>query len=162
MKLYPEEWTCVARYQKTHSAPRLTDDQVREVRDTGKRYVRWTQSLLMALDTENAARHPGTGFWGLLVGGGPWGQPCHLSHHLMPALPWYQQCRLHWRLRAMMSPEQRRHFCITPVIGFPRLLWHVLHVNFQYACELMTGQTEHAAGGSRSLHGSASHGPSTT
>lgn len=92
-----------------------------------------TEHNLMALESENGARNLGTGFWGLLVGGGPWGQPCHLSHHLMPALPWYQQCRLHWKLRAMMSPEQRQYFCIAPVIGYPKLLLHVLRVNFQYA-----------------------------
>lgn len=108
-----------------------------------------TEHNLMALDTENGARNLGLGFWGLLVGGGPWGQPCHLSHHLIPALPWYQQCRLHWKLRAMMSPQQRRYFCITPVIGFPRLLIHVLRVNFQYARDLMRQRAEHPVDDSR-------------
>lgn len=103
-----------------------------------------TEHNLMALDTENGARNLGIGFWGLLVGGGPWGQPCHLSHHLMPALPWYQQCRLHRRLKAMMSPEQRQHFCIAPITGFPKLLLHVLRVNIQYARQFVSGHRQNA------------------
>lgn len=105
-----------------------------------------TEHNLMSLETENGARNLGLGFWGLLVGGGPWGQPCHLSHHLIPALPWYQQCRLHFKLRSMMTRDQRRYFCIQPVVGFPRLLLHVLGVNLRYARDFMTGQNDRAVG----------------
>lgn len=88
-----------------------------------------TEHNLMALDVANGARNLGCGFWGLLVGGGPWGQPCHLSHHLIPALPWYQQCLLHFQLRRLMTPAQRRYFNIEPIIGFPRLLGYAVATN---------------------------------
>jgi hypothetical protein len=41
----------------------------------------------------------GIGLWGLLIGGGPWGQPCHFSHHYAPDLSWYQQLQLHFFLK---------------------------------------------------------------
>lgn len=84
-----------------------------------------TEHLFMPLDRVNGTRELGLGFWGLLLGGGPWGQPCHLSHHLAPALPWYQQLRLHFFLRRVLSPEQRSHFFPRPVIGIPSLLWRL-------------------------------------
>ncbi|MFY2564259.1 fatty acid desaturase [Corallococcus terminator] len=84
-----------------------------------------TEHLFMPLDRVNGTRELGLGFWGLLLGGGPWGQPCHLAHHLAPALPWYQQLRLHFFLRRVLSPEQRRHFFLRPVIGLPSLLWRL-------------------------------------
>ncbi|MFY1826038.1 fatty acid desaturase [Myxococcus fulvus] len=84
-----------------------------------------TEHLFMPLDRANGTRELGLGFWGLLLGGGPWGQPCHLSHHLAPALPWYQQLRMHFFLRRVLTPEQRRHFFLRPVIGLPVLLWRL-------------------------------------
>ncbi|MCP3061221.1 fatty acid desaturase [Myxococcus sp. K38C18041901] len=84
-----------------------------------------TEHLFMPLDRVNGTRELGLGFWGLLLGGGPWGQPCHLSHHLAPALPWYQQLRLHFFLRRVLTPKQRRHFFLRPVIGLPVLLWRL-------------------------------------
>ncbi|MCY0997029.1 fatty acid desaturase [Myxococcus sp. MISCRS1] len=84
-----------------------------------------TEHLFMPLDRANGTRELGLGLWGLLLGGGPWGQPCHLSHHLAPALPWYQQLRLHFFLRRVLTPEQRRHFFLRPVIGLPVLLWRL-------------------------------------
>ncbi|MCP3098450.1 fatty acid desaturase [Myxococcus sp. K15C18031901] len=84
-----------------------------------------TEHLFMPLDRVNGTRELGLGFWGLLLGGGPWGQPCHLTHHLEPALPWYQQLRLHFFLRRLLTPEQRRHFFPRPVLGVPRLLWRL-------------------------------------
>jgi fatty acid desaturase len=66
------------------------------------------------------------GFWGLLVGGGPWGSPCHLEHHLVPSLPWYQQLYLHRFLKKMMTRPQREHFMLTPVVGFPLLWWRLV------------------------------------
>lgn len=44
-------------------------------------------------------RELGLGWLGLLLGGGPWGQPCHFSHHFAPDLSWYQQLRLHFFLK---------------------------------------------------------------
>ncbi|MCY1014543.1 fatty acid desaturase [Pyxidicoccus sp. MSG2] len=84
-----------------------------------------TEHLFMPLDRANGTRELGLGFWGLLLGGGPWGQPCHLTHHLEPALPWYQQLRLHFFLRRVLTAEQRRHFFPRPVIGVPHLLWRL-------------------------------------
>ncbi|NTX14094.1 fatty acid desaturase [Myxococcus sp. CA051A] len=84
-----------------------------------------TEHLFMPLDRVNGTRELGLGFWGLLLGGGPWGQPCHLAHHLAPALPWYQQLRLHFFLRRLLTPEQRRHFFLRPVVGLPALLWRL-------------------------------------
>lgn len=84
-----------------------------------------TEHNLMSLEARHGARNLGLGFWGLLIGGGPWGQPCHLSHHLAPALPWYQQCLLHLRLKQIMTAQQRRYFTLTPFIGYPLLLWNL-------------------------------------
>lgn len=81
---------------------------------------------MMPLNNENGTRELGLGFWGLLLGGGPWGQPCHMVHHLAPNLPWYGQIRMHFYLRALLTPHQRRAFFMTPLIGFPRLVWAVL------------------------------------
>lgn len=91
-----------------------------------------TEHNLMALNTPGGARELGCGFWGLVIGGGPWGQPCHLSHHLIPALPWYQQCLLHGHLVRIMTREQRQFFTIRPVIGFPALLLRVLAENHRW------------------------------
>lgn len=46
-------------------------------------------------DKKYGAKELGLSFTGLLVGGGPWGQPCHFSHHYAPELHWYQQISLH-------------------------------------------------------------------
>jgi fatty acid desaturase len=81
---------------------------------------------LMPLDNRNGARSFGIGFWGLLIGGGPWGQPCHWVHHLAPSIPWYQQIALHRHIRRLLTKRQREQFLLTPVIGFPRLLWRTL------------------------------------
>jgi Fatty acid desaturase len=82
-----------------------------------------TEHLFMPLDRVNGTRELGLGFWGLVLGGGPWGQPCHLSHHLAPALPWYQQIGLHFFLRRELTEEQKRSFFLRPFVGFPLLIW---------------------------------------
>jgi hypothetical protein len=81
------------------------------------------EHLYMPLEREDGTRELGLGFWGLLLGGGPWGQPCHLSHHLAPALPWYQQLGMHFFLRRLLTEEQKRSFFLRPFVGFPLLLW---------------------------------------
>jgi hypothetical protein len=90
------------------------------------RLRQFTEHNLMPLENKNGARSFGTGFWGLLIGGGPWGQPCHWEHHLVPSLPWYQQIALHRFVVKQLTPPQRRQFLISPVIGFPRLWWRIM------------------------------------
>jgi Fatty acid desaturase len=86
----------------------------------------FTEHNLMPLENKDGSRSFGLGFWGLLIGGGPWGQPCHWSHHLVPSIPWYQQLVLHRRIVRLLTPIQREQYLIEPLIGFPRLfarLW---------------------------------------
>jgi hypothetical protein len=90
------------------------------------RLRQFTEHNMMPLDNRNGSRSFGTGFWGLFVGGGPWGSPCHWEHHLVPSLPWYQQLILHRHVVRMLTPLQRRQFLIEPVIGFPRLWWRLV------------------------------------
>ncbi len=90
------------------------------------RVRQFTEHNLMPLENKNGARSLGIGFWGLLIGGGPWGQPCHWEHHLVPSLPWYQQIVLHRHVKKILTPRQREQFLITPVIGFPLLWWRIV------------------------------------
>ena len=90
------------------------------------RLRQFTEHNLMPLENKNGARSFGTGFWGLLVGGGPWGQPCHWEHHLVPSLPWYQQIILHRFVVKLLTPRQREQFLIRPVVGFPMLWWRLI------------------------------------
>jgi Fatty acid desaturase len=86
------------------------------------RLRQFTEHNLMPLENHNGSRSFGIGFWGMTVGGGPWGSPCHLEHHLVPSIPWYQQLLLHRFVVRQMTPSQRKQFLLTPVVGFP-LLW---------------------------------------
>jgi len=88
---------------------------------------------LMPLQNRNGSRSFGLGFWGLLVGGGPWGQPCHLEHHLVPSVPWYQQAILHRYLVSLLTPRQRQQFLLAPVVGFPRLWWRTIRSASRFA-----------------------------
>ncbi len=90
------------------------------------RVRQFTEHNLMPLDNANGSRSFGVGFWGLLVGGGPWGSPCHWEHHLVPSLPWYHQLMLHRHVVRLLTPAQRRQFLVAPVIGFPRLWWQIV------------------------------------
>lgn len=49
---------------------------------------------LMPRDRQYGSREIGWTFLGQVIGGGPWGQPFHFTHHLAPGLPWYLQMRL--------------------------------------------------------------------
>jgi fatty acid desaturase len=71
-----------------------------------------SEHLLLKSDDLPEAREIGNNFWGYLIGGGPWGQPCHLSHHISPSLPWYQQLRLSREIKQILSMEQRKYFFI--------------------------------------------------
>jgi hypothetical protein len=90
------------------------------------RLRQFTEHNLMPLDNKNGSRSFGFGFWGMLVGGGPWGSPCHWEHHLVPSLPWYQQLILHRYLVGLLTPTQRQQFLLRPVIGFPVLWWTLI------------------------------------
>jgi hypothetical protein len=89
------------------------------------RLRQFTEHNLMPLENHQGARSFGLGFWGMLIGGGPWGQPCHWMHHLAPQLPWYQQLLLHRYVQRQLTPAQRRQFLLTPVLGFPLLFWRL-------------------------------------
>jgi len=86
------------------------------------RLRQFSEHNLMPLDNKDGSRSFGVGFWGLLVGGGPWGSPCHWEHHLVASLPWYQQIRLHFYLKRLLTPAQKKQFLLEPVIGYPKLL----------------------------------------
>jgi hypothetical protein len=92
------------------------------------RLRQYTEHNLMPLNVLDGTRDLGTGFWGMLIGGGPWGQPCHWSHHLYPGLPWYNQLRLHFFVKKVLIPEQRREFLLKPVIGYPLKLLQIIKI----------------------------------
>jgi hypothetical protein len=86
------------------------------------RLRQFSEHNLMPLENKDGSRSFGVGFWGMLVGGGPWGSPCHWEHHLVASLPWYQQIRLHFYLKSILTPAQKKQFLLEPVIGYPKLL----------------------------------------
>ena len=89
------------------------------------RLRQFSEHNLMPVESKDGARSFGPGFWGLFVGGGPWGQPCHWIHHLIPSIPWYQQIMLHREVTAILSPRQRTQYLLTRGAGYPRLLWRL-------------------------------------
>jgi fatty acid desaturase len=97
------------------------------------RVRQFTEHNLMPLDNKNGSRSFGWGFWGMLVGGGPWGSPCHWEHHLVPSLPWYEQLVLHRHLARLLTPKQRQQFLLEPVVGFPKLWWKLVRETRQFA-----------------------------
>ena len=90
------------------------------------RMRQFTEHNLMPLENKSGARSFGVGFSGLLVGGGPWGQPCHMAHHLVASIPWYQQIALHHFMVGLLSDKQKRQFLLPSGLGFPQLLWRVV------------------------------------
>jgi hypothetical protein len=89
------------------------------------RLRQFTEHNMMPLENKDGSRSLGFGFWGMLIGGGPWGSPCHWEHHLVASLPWYQQLVLHRFVVRRLTREQRKQFLIEPVIGYPKLLWRL-------------------------------------
>lgn len=89
------------------------------------RLRQYTEHNLMPLDNKDGARSFGLGFWGMLIGGGPWGSPCHWEHHLVASVPWYQQLMLHRFVVRMLSRQQRKQYLLQPVVGYPKLLWRL-------------------------------------
>ena len=90
------------------------------------RLRQFTEHNLMPVESLNGSRSFGWGFWGMFLGGGPWGTPCHMEHHLVPYVPWYHQLMLHARLRSVLTPKQREQFLVQPIIGWPKLWWRLL------------------------------------
>jgi hypothetical protein len=90
------------------------------------RVRQFTEHNLMPLENKSGARSFGVGVWGLMIGGGPWGQPCHLAHHLVPSIPWYQQMALHRYLVSLLTEQQRAQFLVRPIIGYPLLVWSIV------------------------------------
>jgi hypothetical protein len=86
------------------------------------RLRQFSEHNLMPLENKDGSRSFGLGFWGMLIGGGPWGSPCHWEHHLVPSLPWYQQLILHSYLKGLLTEAQKKQFLLEPVFGYPRLL----------------------------------------
>lgn len=109
------------------------------------RIRQFTEHNLMPLDNLNGSRSLGFGFWGMLVGGGPWGSPCHWEHHLVASIPWYQQLMLHRFVVRLLTPEQRRQFLLEPVIGFPRLWWRLIRECHSFIRSSFLANATHAA-----------------
>lgn len=92
-----------------------------------------SEHLLLKSEDIPEAREIGNTFWGYLIGGGPWGQPCHLSHHIAPALPWYQQLRLSRELKQILGPDQRKHFFVEDgFFSYPKKFVQLMKVNSQF------------------------------
>lgn len=86
------------------------------------RLRQFSEHNLMPLENKDGSRSFGLGFWGMLIGGGPWGSPCHWEHHLVPSLPWYQQLTLHVYVKSILTDAQKKQFLLEPVVGYPKLL----------------------------------------
>jgi len=95
----------------------------------------------MPLTERDGIRDLGLGFWGLLIGGGPWGQPCHWTHHLMVGVPWYNQLPLHFFIKRLVTPQQRDVFFLKPLIGFPALLLRLIKITGKYQKMQGTGRS---------------------
>jgi hypothetical protein len=107
------------------------------------RLRQFTEHNLMPVDNLDGARNFGIGFWGLVIGGGPWGQPCHFAHHLVPSIPWYQQIILHRYMVSLFTEGQRAQFLLRPVVGYPLLLWSVVRESNTFSRRHRAG-TAHA------------------
>jgi fatty acid desaturase len=99
----------------------------------------FTEHNLMPPENTNGSRSFGLGFWGMVLGGGPWGTPCHMEHHLLPHLPWYHQLMMHKHLRSLLTPRQREQFLVQPVIGWPKLWWRIMRQHGAIAGQLRGG-----------------------
>lgn len=97
------------------------------------RLRQFTEHNLMPLENKDGSRSFGFGFWGMLIGGGPWGSPCHWEHHLVASLPWYQQLALHVHVKKILTPAQKKQFLLEPFLGYPKLLCRVLKEPNEFA-----------------------------
>lgn len=69
----------------------------------------------------------------LVIAGGPWGQPCHLSHHLAPDLNWYQQIRLSLYLNSILTDIQKRFFGFQTSFLKHLLVETKLHIRIEFS-----------------------------
>jgi fatty acid desaturase len=110
------------------------------------RLRQYTEHNLMPLDNKDGSRSFGLGFWGMLIGGGPWGSPCHWEHHLVASLPWYQQLQLHRFVVRVLTPRQRQQYLLQPVIGYPKLLWRLWREPARFRRQLSNSRMTSSAG----------------
>jgi hypothetical protein len=86
-----------------------------------------TEHNLMPGTKNNVARSFGPNLWGLFICGGPWGQVCHLMHHMFPSATWYQQIILHYRFKAIATPEQLKAFCMQGgILDYPKVAYKII------------------------------------
>lgn len=95
--------------------------------------LRETTEHNLMINTHYGARNMGSSLAGLIVGGGPWGQPYHLSHHLEPALPWYFQISMHYKLKEILTPMQQKYYFINTTFDYCQLLIRVVSENLKIA-----------------------------
>jgi hypothetical protein len=77
---------------------------------------------LMPREKHYGSRELGLNISGLIIGGGPWGQSLHFSHHLAPDLNWYQQIQLHFKLKYILSDDQKN------ALGFSTQNWFLFFI----------------------------------
>lgn len=85
-----------------------------------------TEHHLMPENEMNGARNFGITPTSMIIGGGPWGQPCHLSHHVHPSLPWYWQCLLHFKIKNILNAKQRKQFLYDKFLDYPKLVFTII------------------------------------
>jgi hypothetical protein len=124
MKIHLDELEMAREYTRGHAFEDLSSEQTRLILDRGRELYKLfkahprTHALINALVIVSLLA--------LVIGGGPWGQPCHMAHHLVASIPWYQQIVLHRFIVALLTEKQRRQFLLPPGLGFSRLLWRVV------------------------------------
>lgn len=84
---------------------------------------------LMPDDNRLASRSLGLSFWGIMIGGGPWGQPCHYMHHIFPSLPWYGQIAMHYRVKNLYNDAQRKEIFVNSFWEVPQKFFGLLKLN---------------------------------
>jgi fatty acid desaturase len=110
------------------------------------RLRQFSEHNLMPVERQDGARSFGPGFWGIIIGGGPWGQPCHWIHHLIPSVPWYQQIRLHREIGRILPERQRKQYFLEPLVGYPRLVWRLWTEPNEFIHAVRSGDDANAIG----------------
>ena len=70
----------------------------------------------MPKNNKNGSKELGLGIQSMIICGGPWGQPFHLSHHLYPSLKWYQQIQMGKKLSTILTKEQNDFYIVKSII----------------------------------------------
>jgi fatty acid desaturase len=84
---------------------------------------------LMPDDNSVASRSLGLSFWGIVLGGGPWGQPCHYMHHLFASLPWYSQVIMHYEVQDIYTEKQKQEIFTSDFFYVPKKFFKLLKEN---------------------------------